>query len=32
MALIIRGKTSCALCGEVLDKDDDIVATTHFIA
>ena len=32
MALIIRGKTECALCREVIAADDDIVATSHFIA
>jgi hypothetical protein len=32
MALIIRGNTECALCREVVASDDDIVATSHFIA
>ena len=32
MALIIRGKTECPLCREVIAPDDDIVATSHFIA
>src|SRR4051812_9551804 len=32
MALIIRGKTECPLCREVIAADDDIVATSHFIA
>ena len=31
MALIIRGKTECPLCREVVSSDDDIVATSHFI-
>jgi hypothetical protein len=32
MALIARGKSKCALCGEVIGVDDVIVATSHFIA
>ena len=32
MALLLRGKTQCALCHEVIGKDDEIVGTTHFIA
>ena len=32
MALIFIGKTECALCGRVLEADDMIVATSHFIA
>ena len=32
MALILIGKTECALCGSVLNADDAIVATSHFIA
>ena len=32
MALIIRGKTECPLCHQVIAADDDIVATSHFIA
>jgi hypothetical protein len=32
MALIARGKTKCALCDSVLKVDDEIVATSHFIA
>src|SRR5262245_49615382 len=31
MALIMRGKTQCALCERVLSEGDDIVATSHFI-
>jgi hypothetical protein len=31
MAIIFRGKTGCALCGQVLAELDDIVATSHFI-
>lgn len=31
MALIIRGKSTCALCGEVLEDGDDLFATTAFI-
>ncbi|HTQ49960.1 MAG TPA: hypothetical protein VMJ12_04555 [Candidatus Acidoferrales bacterium] len=32
MALIFRGKSKCKICGEVIDQNDDIVATSHFIA
>src|ERR1041385_6740900 len=32
MALIFRGKSKCALCGEVIAVDDALVATSHFIA
>ena len=32
MALIIRGKTECSLCGTVLIDGDDLVATSNFIA
>jgi hypothetical protein len=32
MALIIRGKTECALCKVVLNVNDKIMATSHFIA
>jgi len=31
MALILRGKTTCAICQLTLEKDDEIVATSHFI-
>jgi hypothetical protein len=31
MALVIRGKSTCAVCGEVLQKEDRVVATSHFI-
>ena len=31
MAIIIRGKTCCALCDEVIYDADDIVATSHFV-
>jgi hypothetical protein len=31
MAILIFGRSGCALCGEVLNQDDDIVATSHFI-
>ena len=31
MAIIIRGKSECSLCGQVLADGDDLVATTHFI-
>jgi hypothetical protein len=32
MAIVMRGKSTCPLCGKVLGKDDAIVGTTHFIA
>jgi hypothetical protein len=32
MAIIIRDKTQCALCAEILGADDDVVSTSHFIA
>lgn len=32
MALVMRGKSTCPLCGKVLAEGDDIVGTTHFIA
>src|SRR5215468_511251 len=32
MALISRGKTKCALCNAVIKENDEIVATSHFIA
>jgi len=32
MALLLRGKTECLLCHEVIGKDDEVVGTTHFIA
>ena len=32
MALILLGKTQCALCSAVLEAGDDLVSTSHFIA
>jgi len=32
MALIILGKTLCPLCGKIIGKIDQTVATSHFIA
>ena len=32
MALILLGKTECSICGVILNEDDPLVATTHFIA
>ena len=32
MAIILLGKTRCALCAMVLKEGDDLVATSHFIA
>jgi hypothetical protein len=31
MALIIKGESECALCGEVILASDDAVGTAHFI-
>ena len=31
MALVIRGKTTCSICGQVQRDGADLVATTHFI-
>ena len=31
MALILKGKTECALCHEVVKENEEIVATSHFI-
>jgi len=32
MALIIRNQTKCAICGTIIDQEDDIITTTHFIS
>ena len=32
MAIVLRGKTECSVCSNVIMDGDDIVATTHFIA
>ena len=32
MALIFPGKTQCSICGDVIMSEDEIVATSHFIA
>jgi hypothetical protein len=32
MAIVLRGKTECSVCGNVIMNGDDIVATSHFIA
>jgi hypothetical protein len=32
MALILRGKTTCPLCSEVISDNNELVATSHFIA
>ena len=32
MAIIIRGRTKCSLCGDVLAEGEDLVLTSHFIA
>lgn len=31
MTLVIRGKTTCALCGRVLELGETIVGFTHFL-
>ena len=31
MALIFRGRSRCPICGAVIDENDQIVATTHFV-
>jgi hypothetical protein len=32
MALLLRGKTRCPLCGATIGSGDKVVATSHFIA
>ena len=32
MAIVLRGKTECSVCGNVIKDGDEIVATSHFIA
>ena len=32
MAIVLRGKTECSVCGLVIMDGDEIVATSHFIA
>jgi hypothetical protein len=32
MALIVRGSTRCAVCGEVLQEGDEVVGLPHFAA
>jgi hypothetical protein len=32
MALIFDGKSKCALCGVIIASEDEIVATSHFVA
>jgi hypothetical protein len=31
MALLIRDKTVCSICGEIISSSDDVVMTSHFI-
>ena len=31
MAIIIEGKSCCSICGNVLQKDDDIIGFTAFL-
>ena len=32
MVVITIGVSTCAICNELLEKNDELVATTHFIA
>lgn len=32
MAILILGKSACALCGEVIVTEHELVATSHFIS
>ena len=32
MAIVLRGKTECSICGKVILSGDEIVSTSHFIA
>ena len=32
MAIILRGKTICSLCGKVIQQGDHVTASTHFIS
>ena len=32
MALIIRGSTKCAVCGQVLTDEDEVAGLPHFAA
>ena len=32
MAIIVRGKSKCSICGETLQDRDDIVATQAFVS
>jgi hypothetical protein len=31
MALVLRGKSKCSLCDQIIEKDDPIVMTSHFV-
>jgi hypothetical protein len=31
VAIILRGKTECSICSNVIMDGDDIIATSHFI-
>ena len=31
MAIILRGKSQCPICSQVIGQDDEIVSTSHFI-
>jgi hypothetical protein len=31
VALIFPGSTACSICGKIIARSDDIVATSHFI-
>ena len=32
MAIVLRGKTECSVCSNVIKDGDEIVSTSHFIA
>ena len=32
MAIVLRGKTECSVCGRVIKGGDEIVSTSHFIS
>jgi len=31
VAIILRGKSKCPICGDVIGKEDELVSTSHFI-
>ena len=32
MAIVVRGKSACSICNQILRDGDDIIGTPHFIA